>query len=92
MYKSHRGGHLSLSSTLEDGKLKVSISDDGPGIPPEKVNRVFDPFYTTKDVGEGTGLGLSICHGIIREHGGEIYVESGQGRGATFIVELPVGN
>jgi two-component system NtrC family sensor kinase len=92
MYKSHRGGHLSLSSTLEDGKLKVSISDDGPGIPPEKVNRVFDPFYTTKDVGEGTGLGLSICHGIIREHGGEIYVESSQGRGATFIVELPVGN
>jgi signal transduction histidine kinase len=77
---------------MVDGRLKVSISDDGPGIPAEKVNRVFDPFYTTKDVGEGTGLGLSICHGIIREHGGEIYVESNQGRGATFIVELPVGN
>jgi signal transduction histidine kinase len=92
MYKSHRGGHLSLSSTIVDGRLKVSISDDGPGIPAEKVNRVFDPFYTTKDVGEGTGLGLSICHGIIREHGGEIYVESSQGKGATFIVELPIVN
>jgi PAS domain S-box-containing protein len=92
MYKSHRGGHLSLSSTIVDGKIKVLIGDDGPGIPPEKLNRVFDPFYTTKDVGEGTGLGLSICHGIIREHGGDIYVESNAGRGATFIVELPVRN
>ena len=91
MYKSHRGGHLSLTSMLEDGKIEVSIGDDGPGIPPEKINRVFDPFYTTKDVGEGTGLGLSICHGIIREHGGDIYVESSPGKGATFIVELPLG-
>jgi signal transduction histidine kinase len=91
MYKSHRGGHLSLSSVLADGKVVVLIGDDGPGIPPEKLNRVFDPFYTTKDVGEGTGLGLSICHGIIREHGGEINVESSLGKGATFIIELPVG-
>jgi signal transduction histidine kinase len=91
MNKAHRGGHLSLSSVLADEKVVVLIGDDGPGIPPEKLNRVFDPFYTTKDVGEGTGLGLSICHGIIREHGGDIYVESSPGKGATFIVELPVG-
>jgi two-component system NtrC family sensor kinase len=51
---------------------------------------LFDPFFTTKGVGEGTGLGLSICHGIIAEHGGRIYAESERGRGATFIVELPV--
>ncbi len=91
MYKSHHGGHLSLSSVLADEKIVVLIGDDGPGILPEKLNRVFDPFYTTKDVGEGVGLGLSICHGIIREHGGEINVESSPGKGATFIIELPVG-
>ncbi|MBN1375155.1 MAG: PAS domain S-box protein, partial [Dehalococcoidia bacterium] len=91
MCKSNRGGHLKLSSSLEDGKIIVKIADDGPGIDPEKLNRVFDPFYTTKDVGEGTGLGLSICHGIIRGHGGEIYVESNPEKGTVFTVELPIG-
>ena len=91
MYRSHRRGKLTLDTTLADGGVKVTIADDGPGIPPDRLNRVFDPFYTTKDVGEGTGLGLSICHGIVREHGGEIYAESVPGGGAAFTVELPVG-
>jgi two-component system NtrC family sensor kinase len=51
---------------------------------------LFDPFFTTKEVGEGTGLGLSICHGIVTEHGGRIYAQSQPGRGATFVVELPL--
>jgi len=90
MYKSNKGGHLTLKSMQQDSKIRILISDDGPGIPADKVNRVFDPFYTTKGVGEGTGMGLSICHGIIRGHGGEINVESSEGKGATFIIELPV--
>jgi two-component system NtrC family sensor kinase len=54
------------------------------------VKRIFDPFFTTKEVGEGTGLGLSICHGIIEDHGGRIAAESEPGKGATFVVEIPI--
>jgi two-component system NtrC family sensor kinase len=70
--------------------LTLSISDTGAGITPDRLNRIFNPFYTTKPVGQGTGLGLSISDGIVREHGGRIFVESTPGDGATFIVELPV--
>jgi PAS domain S-box-containing protein len=92
MYQTNKKGTLAITTLREDGRIKICITDDGPGIPQEKIDRVFDPFYTTKQVGEGTGLGLSICHGIISEHGGNIYAESRQGEGATFIIELPVSN
>jgi signal transduction histidine kinase len=59
-------------------------------LPPAIRERIFEPFFTTKEVGKGTGLGLSICHGIITAHSGKIYVESELGRGANFIVELPI--
>jgi PAS domain S-box-containing protein len=78
-----------LRSEAVDGMLLLRISDSGPGIAPEHVSRIFNPFFTTKPVGEGTGLGLSISDGIVREHGGRIRVESAPGRGATFIIELP---
>jgi PAS domain S-box-containing protein len=78
-----------VTCTVED-KIKISITDDGPGIPREMLDRLFDPFFTTKDVGQGTGLGLSVCHGIVTNHGGRIYAESVVGEGATFIIELPV--
>lgn len=76
-------------STLESW-IRVEFADDGPGIPPELLTRIFDPFFTTKAPGKGTGLGLSVCHGIIRDHDGHIWAESTPGRGATFILELPV--
>jgi two-component system NtrC family sensor kinase len=69
--------------------VKISIVDDGPGMPEEILGKVFDPFFTTKNVGEGTGLGLSISYGIIKEHGGSISVQSAPGRGTAFVIELP---
>jgi two-component system NtrC family sensor kinase len=69
--------------------LMLEVADTGPGIPPELQGRIFEPFYTTKPVGQGTGLGLSLCYGIIQEHGGTLQVESAPGQGARFIIELP---
>ena len=70
-------------------QLSLRVTDNGPGIAPEHLPRVFNPFFTTKGVGEGTGLGLSISDGIIREHGGRIRAHSHPGAGATFVIELP---
>jgi signal transduction histidine kinase/ActR/RegA family two-component response regulator len=90
MIESHGKGLLRMSTRLDNGRILIFFTDDGPGIPQENMRRIFEPFFTTKPVGKGTGLGLSICQGIIGEHGGRIDVESTAGRGATFIVELPV--
>ncbi|MBN1621972.1 MAG: response regulator [Endomicrobiales bacterium] len=70
-------------------RLQVSFADNGTGIPEDIIKRVFDPFFTTKDVNKGTGLGLSISYGIIKEHGGDIYVQSEVGKGSTFFIDLP---
>jgi PAS domain S-box-containing protein len=72
------------------GKVRVTVRDSGVGIPPEHIDRIFNPFFTTKPRGLGTGLGLSISDGIVREHGGRLYVQSSPGAGTTFLVELPV--
>ena len=74
----------------EHARVHLEVSDTGPGIPPEIQARIFEPFFTTKPSGQGTGLGLSLCQGIIEEHGGTIRVVSEPGRGATFVIELPV--
>ncbi|MFP6640806.1 MAG: HAMP domain-containing sensor histidine kinase, partial [Myxococcota bacterium] len=72
----------------EEG-IEIAISDTGVGVPDSDLGRIFDPFYTTKEVGAGTGLGLSTSYGIIKRHGGEMTVESEVGQGATFTVWLP---
>ena len=72
------------------GFVNIIISDTGDGIPHEYIEKIFDPFFTTKEIGKGTGLGLSISYGIIKEHGGEIKVDSEVSKGTTFTVLLPV--
>jgi two-component system, NtrC family, sensor kinase len=82
-------GHIRIRTRhTSEQRLALEVSDDGPGIPRDAVPRIFDPFFTTKPAGVGTGLGLSIAYGIVREHGGEISVESERGDGAKFVVEL----
>jgi two-component system NtrC family sensor kinase len=81
---------IRVTSRKDDGWLRLSISDNGPGVPFALRERVFEPFFTTKGEQKGTGLGLSICKGIVEEHGGAIRVESEPGRGATFVVEFPI--
>jgi len=82
-------GVIRISTSLDDGVIRVVSHDNGPGIAPENLTKIFNPFFTTKEVGKGTGLGLSLCYGIIREHGGQIDVQSEPGDGAEFIIELP---
>lgn len=85
-----RGGRIRLSTYSAGDAVRAVIEDNGPGIPEALINRIFDPFFTTKPAGKGTGLGLSVSYGIIKEHGGDIRVESSAGKGSTFIIDLPV--
>lgn len=84
------GGKLLIKTERVDNVIRISFKDNGPGIAKENLERIFEPFFTTREVGQGTGLGLSVCHGIVTEHKGRIYAKSKPGKGATFIVELPV--
>jgi PAS domain S-box-containing protein len=77
---------------LERDSVVIEVSDEGPGVPEDMQTKIFDPFFTTKDVGKGTGLGLTVAYAIVEEHGGRLSVVPGEGRGATFRVELPVGS
>lgn len=90
MTEAHGKGVLTVITERADDMVRVSVTDDGPGISEKNMRRIFSPFSTTKAVGKGTGLGLSICHGIVTAHGGSIRAESQPGEGTTFIVELPV--
>ena len=90
MLQVHNKGTITISTERVGDSIKVSIADDGPGISQENMKRLFTPFFTTKEVGKGTGLGLSISHGIIKDHGGKIYAKSEPGKGATFVVEIPI--
>ncbi|HEU0021231.1 MAG TPA: response regulator [Dehalococcoidia bacterium] len=90
MIEAHGGGILVVKATTSASNIRISVTDNGPGIPPERQQEIFDPFFTTKGVGKGTGLGLSISYGIIKLHGGEIWVESDLGSGTTFQIEIPI--
>ena len=83
-------GNIIIRTWSQDETVYVAISDTGCGIPEENMNRLFEPFYTTKDVGEGTGLGLSIAYDIIKKHDAEIAVKSEVGKGTTFTISFPV--
>ena len=92
MTEAHGRGKLIIRTIKSDEMLQVIFIDSGPGIPKENLPRIFDPFFTTKGVGKGTGLGLSVSYGILKAHGGHIYVSSDLGKGATFTVEIPVSS
>jgi signal transduction histidine kinase len=88
------GGHLTLrasSAPAPEGGVQVEVIDTGSGIPANQLPLIFDPFFTTKEPGRGTGLGLSISHGIVKDHGGQIWAESQAGAGTTLFVTLPAG-
>lgn len=84
-----KGGALSISTDHTDGMVLIDVSDTGEGIAQEHITRIYDPFFTTKGVGQGTGLGLAVTYGILQEHGGGILVESRLGSGSRFTVKLP---
>jgi len=90
MTEAHGGGKLSIKTRQIEDCIRISFSDNGPGIPAENLDKLFDPFFTTRWEKGGTGLGLSACHSIVTEHDGRIYVESELGKGAAFIVEFPL--
>ena len=83
------GGIIEVSTQGGDGQITLKVADNGIGIAEANLARIFDPFYTTKPVGQGTGLGLSICYGIIKKLGGDIQVQSIKGKGTTFTISLP---
>ena len=83
------GGTLAISALVQNGKVLVKVADTGCGIKKQYLDKIFEPFFSTKPVGKGTGLGLSVSYGIIQQHGGALQVESEEGNGTTFTVVLP---
>ena len=81
---------VSLKTTRHDKVVEIAVSDNGGGISPDIIDKIFQPFFTTKSAGEGTGLGLSLSYDIVKAHGGEIKVKNNDDGGATFSVSLPV--
>jgi signal transduction histidine kinase len=91
--KQNQNGYeptVSVSTKKINGKVEIKVSDNGNGIPQKVFDKIFQPFFTTKPTGQGTGLGLSLAYDIIRAHGGELKVETKEGKGAEFIILLPV--
>jgi signal transduction histidine kinase len=84
------GGELKVATRSVTNGICFSVEDTGVGMSEELKNRIFLPFFTTKDVHEGTGLGLAVVHGIVQSHGGEIVVDTEEGKGTAFQVFLPL--
>src|SRR6185369_74893 len=93
-YAIKDGGRIEISSTCpdKDRAIYVQVRDTGCGIAHDVIDRIWDPFFTTKDVGKGVGLGLALSYNIVKRHGGEINVKSTVGEGSQFTVRLPVSN
>jgi len=81
---------VTVITRKDDGKLLISVRDNGDGIPQNIVDKIFQPFFTTKPTRQGTGLGLSLAYDTVKAHGGEIKVESKEGQGSEFIIHLPL--
>jgi len=84
------GGELRILTDTVDSKIEIIVQDTGVGISSENIQKIYDPFFTTKAAGKGTGLGLSVSYGIVQEHGGNISVDSKPGIGTSFKLELPL--
>jgi signal transduction histidine kinase len=84
------GGALAIGTTRSNGGVRLAFEDEGPGVPLEDRERIFQPFYTTKDPGKGTGLGLAVSRRIAEEHGGGLTVRDAEGGGAAFDLWLPL--
>ncbi len=86
------GGTLTVLARVASGRVRIEVSDTGVGIPPEHLERIYDPFFTTKPRGQGTGLGLSVSYGIVKEHAGTLAAESNPGEGSRFTISLPAAD
>jgi signal transduction histidine kinase len=86
-----REGTIELSADVDGHEVRLHVSDDGPGIPPEERRHIFDPYYSARQAGRGLGMGLSKAWRIVTNHGGRIEVESEPGEGAAFTIVLPQG-
>jgi two-component system, NtrC family, sensor kinase len=80
----------SVTTKKDNDKVIITVRDNGNGIPEKVKEKIFQPFFTTKPTGQGTGLGLSLSYDIVKAHGGEIKVETKEGEGAKFVIELPI--
>jgi len=87
---SDRRGRIGISTRVEDGSAVIRFSDNGPGIPKEVQERIYEPFFTTKEVGQGTGQGLALARTTIDRHGGTLECVSATGEGTTFTIRLPL--
>ena len=81
---------VTVTTIIQKGKVEIKVKDNGNGIPQKVLDKIFQPFFTTKPTGQGTGLGLSLSYDIVKAHGGEIKVETKEGDGTSFIIYLPV--
>src|SRR5690606_20507777 len=90
IYASPVGGEITVRLYTETNNIFIEIADKGAGIPDAVKSKIFEPFYTTKPLGEGTGLGLSVVHGIVKGHGGDIMVRDNFPKGAIFKIRLPL--
>lgn len=90
IHEAGRAGHIDVRTRELDDRVEITIKDDGPGMPPEVLSKIFEPFFTTKEVGRGTGLGLSISYGIVKQHGGDVWVGSSGAEGTKFHITLPI--
>ena len=81
---------VSITTKKLNNKIEIKVTDNGNGIPPKVLDKIFQPFFTTKPTGQGTGLGLSLSYDIVKAHGGELKADTEEGNGTIFTIKLPI--